>query len=86
MIERCDPRVSLRANTNSHQDREGASNPDLSYADDRHFDTMRIDVAGTQLSRYQRVLRGGRDRGVLLQADPSLFNPFSKCKTGLEWN
>lgn len=28
---------------------------------------MRIDVARAQLGRYQRVLRGGRDRPVVLQ-------------------
>lgn len=75
MIAHRDPRASFRADTNSHQDRDGAGNPNLAYADDRHFDAMRINVAGSKLGRYQRVLRRGHDRGILLQSDPTWSNP-----------
>lgn len=69
MIERRGPRGSLRTDTNSHQDRDSAGNSNLSYADDGHFDAMRINVTGTKLGRYQRVLRGGRDRQLFLKPD-----------------
>lgn len=67
-------RFALHGYTNSEQDRDGAGHSELSYANDRDFDAMRIDVARAQLGRYQGVLRGGRDREdfVVLQRTDSV--------------
>lgn len=82
MIERCDLHATFRGYTNSHQDRDGASHSDLSYANDRDFDAMGIDVAWAQLGRYQGVLRGGRDRlFVVLQTVPVALRIENKMGT-----